>query len=84
MSNHPTLYTPVQGKTYSPFAEGDDSEGYFAEIKHLTDAFLQRCPDEKKLLGLIQKAGKRPYLSGFTITKTVRQTLPNLALDEKD
>ena len=75
MSNHPTLYTPVQGKTYSLFAEGDDSEGYFAEIKRLADAFLQRCPDAKRLLGLIQKAGKRPYLSGFTITKNDRQTL---------
>ena len=75
MSNHPTLYTPVQGKTYSLFAEGDDSEGYFAEIKQLAEAFLQRCPDEKKLLGLIKKAGKRRSLSGLTISKTDKQTL---------
>ena len=75
MSNHPTLYTPVQGKTYSLFAEGDASESYFVEIKSLADVFLQRCPDEKRLLGLIQKAGKRHYLSGLTTTKTDRQTL---------
>jgi hypothetical protein len=75
LSNHPTLYTPVQGKTYSLFAEGDDSEGYFAEIKRLTEAFLQRCPDAKRLLGLIQRAGKRHYLSGLTTSKADRQTL---------
>jgi hypothetical protein len=43
--------SPVQGKTYSLFAEGDDSEGYFAEIKHLAEAFLQRCPEPKKAIG---------------------------------
>jgi hypothetical protein len=75
LSNHPTLYTPVQGKTYSLFAEGDDSEGYFAKIKRLADAFLQRCPDAKRLVGLIQKAGKRHYLSGLTTSKADRQTL---------
>jgi hypothetical protein len=35
MSNHQRLYTPVQGKTYSLFAEGDDSERYYTEIKRL-------------------------------------------------
>jgi hypothetical protein len=64
LSNHEKLYTPVQGKTYSLFAEGDDSEGYYAEIKRLADVFLQRCPDEKWLLALIQKVGKRPFLLG--------------------
>ena len=75
MSNHPTLYTPVQGKTYSLFAEGDDREGYFAEIKRLAELFLQRGPEAKRLLGLIQKAGKRPYRLGFTTSKADRQTL---------
>jgi hypothetical protein len=75
LSNHPTLYTPVQGKTYSLFAEGDDSEGYFNEIKSLADVFLQRCPDAKRLLGLIQKVSKKPYLLSLTINKTDRQTL---------
>jgi hypothetical protein len=75
LSNHPTLYTPVQGKTYSLFAEGDASEGYSVVIKSLADAFLQRCPDAKRLLGLIQKAGKRPYLVSLTTSKADRQTL---------
>jgi len=74
LSNHPTLYTSVQGKTYSLFAEGDDSEGYFAEIKRLADVFLQRWPDEKRLLGLIQKAGKSPSLLGLSTTRADRQT----------
>jgi hypothetical protein len=75
LSNKSIQYTPVQGKTYSLFAEGDAGEGYFTAIKCLTDEFLQRCPDEKRLLSLIQKAGKRRYLSGLTTTKTDRQTL---------
>jgi hypothetical protein len=62
LSNQEKLYTPVQGKTYSLFAEGDDSERYYAEIKRLADVFLQRCPDEKRLLGLIQKAEKKTFL----------------------
>ena len=75
MSNHEKLYTPVQGKTYSLFAEGEDSERYYAKIKRLADVFLQRCPDEKRLLGLIQKAGKRAFLLGSKITGADRKIL---------
>ena len=67
MSNPEKLYTPVtpvQGKTYSLFGEGIDSESYYAEIKRLADVFLQRCPDEKRFLALIQKEGKRSSLLG--------------------
>jgi hypothetical protein len=65
LSNHQKLYTPVQGKTYSLFAEGGASEHYYAEIKRVADELLQRCPDQKRLLGLIQKMGKGPFLSGL-------------------
>ncbi len=80
MPNHEKLYTPVAGKTYSLFAEDGDSERYFAEIKRLTEVFLQRCPDEERLLGLIQKVGKRPLLLGLKTTdrqilRFVRETL---------
>jgi hypothetical protein len=75
MSNHSMLYKPLQGKTYSLFSDEDNSDRYFAEIKRLADFFIQRFPDEKRLLALIQKAGKRSYLSGLTTTKTDRQTL---------
>jgi hypothetical protein len=75
LSNHQKLYTPVQGKTYSLFAEGDDSERYYAEIKRLADVFLQRCSDEKRLLGLIQKVGKRPFLLGSKTPGADRKTL---------
>ena len=75
MPNPEKLYTPVQGKTYSLFAEGDDSEHYYAEIKRLADIFLQRCPDEKRLLDLIQKVGERPFLLGLKTTGADRKTL---------
>jgi hypothetical protein len=74
-SNPEKLYTPVQGKTYSLFAEGGDSEYYYAEIKRLADVFLQRCPDQKKLLGLIQKVGKKPLLLGLKTTGAERKTV---------
>src|SRR5450759_4352333 len=75
LSNHEKLYTPVQGKTYSLFAEGDDSERYYGKIKRLADVFLQQCPDEKRLLGLIQKVGKKPLLLGFKTTGADQKTL---------
>jgi len=75
LSNPEKLYTPVQGKTYSLFAEGDDSERYYAEIKRLADVFLQRCPDQKRLLGLIQKVGERPFLLGLKTTGADGKTL---------
>ena len=73
MSHHRKLYTPVQGKTYSLFAEDDGGEGYFTTIKRLADGFLRRCPDEKRLLGLIQQMGQRQFLSGLTTTKVDRK-----------
>jgi len=75
LSNPEKLYTPVQGKTYSLFADGDDSERYYAEIKRLADVFLQRCPDQKRLLGLIQKVGERPFLLGLKTTGADGKTL---------
>ena len=75
MSNDKKLYTPVQGKTYSLFAEGDDPERYYAEIKRLADVFLQRCPDEKRLLALIQKLENRPFLLGLKTTGADRQAI---------
>jgi len=75
LSNYDKLYTPVQGKTYSLFAEGDDIEHYYGEIKRLADVSLQRCPDGKRLLGLIQKVAERPFLLGLKTTRADRKAL---------
>jgi hypothetical protein len=75
LSNHEHLYTPVRGKTYSLFAGGDGSERYFAKMKALADVFLQRCPDERKLLGLIQRMGKKPLIAGLKTTGPDRKTI---------
>lgn len=75
MSNQEKPYTPVQGKTYSLFAEGDDSEGYYAEIRRLADVFLQRCPGEERLLGLIRKGGKKTFLLGLKTTRADQEML---------
>jgi hypothetical protein len=75
LPNHRKLYTPVQGKTYSLFAGGDDSEPYFAAIKRLAEVFLQRCPDGNRLLSLIQPVGERSWLRGLKTTPAERQLL---------
>ena len=75
LSNPEKLYAPVQGKTYSLFAEGDDSEHYYTEIRRLADVLLKRYPDEKRLLGLIQKVGERPFLLGLKTMGADRKTL---------
>lgn len=75
LPNHEKLYTPVQGKTYSLFAEEGDSERYYAKIKRLADVFLRCCPDEKRLLGLIQKVGKKAFLSGLKTKGADQKTL---------
>ncbi len=75
MSRQKRLYTPVQGKSYSLFAEDDDSERYFADIKRLAGAFLERLPDEHRLLSLIQKAGKKSFLGSLKNRGTDKATL---------
>lgn len=72
----------MRGKTFSLFARDDDSERYYADIKRLADTFLRRCPDPRRLLGLIRKAGERPLLSVLTtpgadrrLLRFVRETL---------
>ena len=75
MPKYQKLYTPVQGKTYSLFAGGGDSEVYYAEIKRLAELFLTRTPDANQLLILIQRAGKNSLLGGLRISGADRQTL---------
>jgi len=75
LSNSKKFYTPVQGKTYSLFAVGSDSEQYYADIKLLAEVFLERCPDADRLLSLIQKAGKKSLWGGFKTTGADRKTL---------
>ena len=74
MSNHGKLYTPVQGKTYSLFAEGG-GENYYAEIKRLAELFLQRCSGERELLGLIRKTGKKSFLEMLKLKGPDRKML---------
>jgi hypothetical protein len=75
LSDQKQLYRPVQGKTYTLFATGRDSERYFAEIKRLADLLLQRCPDSNRLLRLIQKAGKKRFALGLKTMGADRKTL---------
>ncbi len=49
----------LQGKTYSLYGDDSDSTRYYDTIRSLTNAFLEYCPDEKKLLTVIQLAEKK-------------------------
>ncbi len=47
------------GKTYSLYSKQSGTNQYYRTIKELTDLFLQKCPDKKKLLSQIQKASAK-------------------------
>jgi hypothetical protein len=56
MVHREIVYKAVQGKTYSLFAGKSSTDEYYLVIKKLADIFLQRCPDEKRLLLQVRKA----------------------------
>ncbi len=64
MSNQEKLDTPVKGKTYTLFADGEDTKRYYAEIKRLADVFLQRCP-VRKAFGPDTEGGKKTLAFGL-------------------
>jgi hypothetical protein len=53
----------ISGKTYSLYGNHEDTDLYYRTIRNLADEFLKRCPDDKRLLSCLQKAGsKRSFL----------------------
>lgn len=56
-----TRYNAPRGKTYTLSGDNTGSEQYYAIIKQLTDQFLQKCPDERRLLSQIRKAGDKTF-----------------------
>jgi hypothetical protein len=52
----------LAGKTYSLLGDESTSDRYYKNIREITNTFLKRYPDEKKLLSLIQRAGNRSSL----------------------
>ncbi|MEK6527426.1 MAG: DUF116 domain-containing protein [Nitrospirota bacterium] len=58
MDEQGVKYKPVTGKTYSLYGKSSGTEQYYSLIRKLVDLFLQKYPDEKKLLSQIQKAGR--------------------------
>lgn len=54
--------TPFRGKTYSLCLDEQNSDQYFDLIRKLTDRFLERCPDEKKLLAHVRGASTQKSL----------------------
>jgi hypothetical protein len=75
LTAHRNQYTPVDGKTYSLFARGNDPLFYFAEIKRLADTFLRLQADERKLLELVRKAGQNPFLTSLKTSRNDRKAL---------
>ncbi len=73
----------ITGKTYSLYGLNTETDQYYSLIEKLADLFLEKCPDEKKLLVQVQKAGsKGSFLkkrSGMNIDKSlvsfIRKTL---------
>lgn len=63
--NHP-VYRPLQGKTYTLFGESPDTGGYYRAVRETLEGLLAECPDEKRLLLHLQKAGGGPLLRGLS------------------
>ena len=74
----------LEGKTYSLFDEDEASAAYYATIRQLADDFLRNCPDERKLLALIQKAGEGVLQRHIKIRPQDRQTLSHIRNTLKD
>lgn len=51
--------SPFRGKTYSLFGDEQGSARYYELIRGLTDMFLERCPDERRLLDQVRIAATR-------------------------
>ncbi len=65
----------IKGKTYSLYGTRDEIDDYYRVIRELADLFFERCPDQKELLGHIQRAGKdRSFLKKLT-SKQVNKPL---------
>ena len=73
-----------EGRTYSLFNEDEASAAYYATIRQLADDFLRNCPDERKLLALIRKAGEGVLQRHIKIRSQDRQTLSLIRKTLKD
>ena len=59
----------LKGKTYSLYGSDSGTDQYYCVISKLIDLFLQRCPDEQRLLAHIRKAG-----SGSSFISKLKET----------
>jgi hypothetical protein len=73
----------ISGKTYSLYGHQGDTEQYYRRIRELTDLFLQKCPDQKRLLYHLQRASKNSSLAeklsaryvDHSLISSIRKTL---------
>jgi hypothetical protein len=62
MSSRISEKIPFRGKTYSLCLDEKNSGRYYELIRELTDKFLTRCSDEKKLLAHVRNASAQKSL----------------------
>jgi hypothetical protein len=65
----------VSGKTYSLYDGNAQTGQYYITIKKITDLFLERCPDEKRLLSQVQLASGYSSLFRKLAGRTVDRPL---------
>jgi hypothetical protein len=76
---------PFSGKTYSLFDKETNTDQYYKTIRSLADSFLKKCPDEKKLLSHIQKAGSnRSFLNKITARNVDRAPISSIKKTLRD
>ncbi|TNF54511.1 DUF116 domain-containing protein [bacterium] len=65
----------IAGKTYTLFGEEHTSDQYYSTIREVLEKFIKKCPDEKKLLSLIQKAGSKNSLFNLSSLRSADRSL---------
>ncbi len=71
MVKHELKKKALTGKTYSLYGNQSITHQYYGTIKRLTDLFLQKCTDEKRLLHQVQQASDNSsLLRKFSVRNT--------------
>lgn len=57
------IETPVQGKTFSLYGDACDTNNYYSDIDKIARLCLEKCPDIRKLINLLEEeSGKKRFL----------------------
>ncbi len=75
MTENRTIETPLQGKTFSLYGDTSNTAHYYSRIRTLADLCVGKCPDIRRLISEVQKAGKKKHFLKRQLRKTDNYSL---------